>query len=258
MYHFIKCVKSKNFKFVLNLKFSLKFEMDFIQNRSVIHLNSSKALNPCFFRKMESLVPTFFSLDLFKFIFGGGISGLFFLVGLIGNILCIILLTQKAKNASSSITFLLRCLAIFDAIFLLCAVPFQVIPSFVNYFKIINKYYFDYFPYINTFVYFLGQSIRMTRNWIIVCITIERWFAIKYPLQAKIKFTVSTAAKIVRLLLLLCFSYNLPRFLEYFPDIVVEPCRNITYLKSGAKFQLHSNLFYNYFYQVGSYLVFVI
>jgi len=146
------------------------------------------------------------------------------LAGLVGNCLSIIILSRPAM--SSSITVLLLGLTSTDSLLILTSVLMFGLPAIHQHHSVhmelntedsppVFSYYMEsVFPYITPIVYPLGLVFQTCSVYLTVCVSVERFVAVIYPLQAKHVCTQSRARYAVIITAFTSFGYNLPRFFE--------------------------------------------
>jgi len=151
------------------------------------------------------------------------------LAGLVGNFLSIIILSRPAM--SSSITVLLLGLTSCDSLLILTSILMFGLPAINSHHSVViersiklstdvrpppifSYYMQSIFPYITPLVYPLGLVCQTISVYLTVCVSIERFIAVRYPLQAKHLCTQSRARWAVLLTAVISCGYNMPRFFE--------------------------------------------
>ncbi|CAL8143753.1 unnamed protein product [Orchesella dallaii] len=196
------------------------------------------------------------SINLLKFCLEGvGITTVSVL-GVIGNILTIIVLSSSRMKSSSS-CFLL-CLAICDIIMLVGASLLIGIPSLLAYnpgegrafvWNIMRILQYGYFiPGLFAFtVTGLTGSILFT-----MALTLDRYLAVCKPFFARNLCTWSRAVVVSAVIMVVNILYNLPKWWEY--NYVVEEMSNMTIYRPVPS-ALRTNPIYDTYYAHVSYVV---
>ena len=98
------------------------------------------------------------------------------LLGIAGNIVSFVVLRNKTMSRSTT-SMLLRALAIMDTLYLLSCLLFQFFKG-IYYYVITGNSWFDWFPYIEPYVWYFANSAQMGVVWITVLVSMDRYFAI--------------------------------------------------------------------------------
>jgi len=147
-------------------------------------------------------------------------------LGLAGNLLSVAVLSRPAMI--SSINILLLGLAFFDILLILTSILMVGIPSIHSHHMVmlemeetqgssspIFNYYMQFiFPFITPLVYPIGMVCQTCSVYLTVCVSVERFIAVCFPLQAKHLCTQFRARLAVTATAILSLGYNLPRFWE--------------------------------------------
>lgn len=147
------------------------------------------------------------------------------IVGIFGNILNVLVLTQKNMRQQSSSHVYLGALAVTDIFMLASAIPYAF--GYAQKSSGVHShtgFYAHYICYTNG----LQAAFIVTSIWITVALTIERFIAISWPLIAKRICTPSRARKFVPLIYLFGFIVNIPSFLRFTCGYVKDPISNTT------------------------------
>ena len=178
----------------------------------------------------DSLPNTGSSLqDMFHFqyyawaVVGNIISGF----GLLGNILSIIVLSNKRMSSTTSLY--LMALAVFDSLVLVSLILFMALPS-IYYFTGKLESYNRFYPYLHPFAYPTALTAQTCSIYITVGFTVERYIAVCHPLKATKMCTMSRARKSLLLIFACSLTYNIPRMLEYQTVHKTDPLTNETYV----------------------------
>lgn len=165
----------------------------------------------------------------------------------IGNSLTLTVLHQGALKSSTSAFFM--ALAVSDVFLQIAAVPhaIQAYPSLAAQptAKSVHAFWLSYgFPFVYTF---LTSSI-----WITVCLTIERFICVCYPIKAKAICTKRRAKIAVTSVFLLSILANSPHFFVRTPSARTDFQTNTTYYESeltvyGRTAEINAALFWSKF-----------
>ena len=116
--------------------------------------------------------------------------------------------------------------------------------SFESFINFIMQYWI---PIFNTFQLF---AIYLT-----CAVTVDRWVYLRWPMKADKICTIKVTLKIICLLFLFCFIYNLPRWFEIESQKIISTENKTYYFARITK--LGENEFYRKFYQRYCYIIFV-
>ena len=125
------------------------------------------------------------------------------IIGIIGNILSFLVMI-KPHNRHISTCIYMACLSVSDTILIIYqGYSFWILPTF------------KFHPFVSIhclWIMFTGFGLSMTGSLIIVAMTFDKFFAIRFPHKSA-SFNTSTRAKIVVIIIVL-FSvlFNLPQF----------------------------------------------
>ncbi|KAL3309196.1 hypothetical protein Ciccas_012258 [Cichlidogyrus casuarinus] len=152
-----------------------------------------------------------YNVTKLEIIFDVYASGLIIMLGLMGNILSICVLS--INRCLTVNRFILTTLALCDSLFLMSCFLFQflfTLAYWIHWFQFVNFYYL-HFQYFFGF----GMSIRMMRNWIVVLVSLERWIAVSRPLHSSLILTKRKARIAISIILLAVAIFNLPMFFHH-------------------------------------------
>ena len=152
----------------------------------------------------RSLAPTYFKVAEVCVYFTAALI----LFGIVGNILTLLVLRRESKSTT---TFLLKCLAVGDLIYLL--------ESTVDVYSFINVVYFDsyggHYPLLLPYTPVIQRFISTLIAWITVLLTIERYYAVNYPLKAKIICSQKRITLMMIVITIIALAIHIPMFFEY-------------------------------------------
>ncbi|EFP10285.1 hypothetical protein CRE_30276 [Caenorhabditis remanei] len=138
------------------------------------------------------------------------------LVGIFGNTVSIFVYSRKHMK-KSTVGFLLLSLSIIDLIVLLTALPtfsLYKLPFLPGYQKI-GSFHTILSAFCIVYVYPIGCTAKMTSQYIIVLIAVERWFAVCRPLQVQVWCTLRNTIRAMIYIVVIAVMFNAPRFLEF-------------------------------------------
>jgi hypothetical protein len=150
---------------------------------------------------------------LFEFVVPGVLLNTIGLLGLVGNIIAVVVLSRPQMK--SSINVILIGLASADSILIVTSILMFGLPAVNGYNNSLFSYYrFHVFPYITPFVYPVGMIAQTGSVYLTLCVTVERYVAVCLPLKARSICTYTRACAYVTVIAVLSSLYNLPRFWE--------------------------------------------
>ena len=169
-------------------------------------------------------------------IMGIWITGLFCLLGFVGNVLSFIVLIQAFGK--SPMFYVLRAVAVSDAFFLFSVFVIQTVVNMYPYTGVLQWCY-DYRGYIQYLVWPILMMTQMSTVWLTVLVSIERYIAICYPLKSAFMCTLPKVRRCVLAIFFFSILYNIPRYFEH------------TLHETGAymiKSEISENVVYRYLY----------
>uniref|UniRef100_A0A1I8JS69 G_PROTEIN_RECEP_F1_2 domain-containing protein n=1 Tax=Macrostomum lignano TaxID=282301 RepID=A0A1I8JS69_9PLAT len=201
-----------------------------------------------FYRKCITL--HFYGIFLYSFIVDTVIVGTLCVVGLLGNLLTFVVLSNDRSHMGTN--FLLRCLCAADSVFLTECFLYSSLRSVYPITGWLKAYY-HYFPYIIQWLWGAAMTTQMLVNWFVVLVTAERYTVVCRPFQA----STWCSQRRVRLLaagtLAYCVLFNLPRYFEWTVQpssmgLLSVPCFNYTRYSAQDSW-LRQNLAYSIVYR---------
>ena len=138
---------------------------------------------------------TYTPLLLMSDIVGIWITGLCCLLGLAGNILSFIVLLRA--HGHSPMFYVLRAVAISDAIFLLSVFILQTLVNVYSQITVL-EWCFVYRGYIQFGIWPVMMMTQMSTVWLTVLVSMERYVAICYPLHSARICTISKVSREMR------------------------------------------------------------
>ena len=179
-------------------------------------------------------------LEHFRFFINGIMTNIVVLLGLIGNFLTTIILSQKVMRSSTNIYLL--ALAAWDSVVLINTACLIGLPE-------ISQYFMNHlFPYVVAYVYPLALIAQTATIWLTVSFTVERYIAVCHPLKAATMCTISRAKMVIFGVSFGAILYNIPRWFENTLRIVNNRAEIVS-----TEFQENAN--YRKIYYVGLYLL---
>ena len=127
------------------------------------------------------------------------------ILGLIGNILSLIVLSHKAMRSTTSAH--LFALALFDSLVLISMFLFVSLPE-------LSDRYMALFGYIRPFAYPFVLVSQTCSVYTTVALTIDRYIAVCHPLRAVQSCTRNRTRQSLALIALFSLLFNIPRMLE--------------------------------------------
>ena len=162
-------------------------------------------------------------MPLIDYYINGVVTNIIVVLGLIGNILTIVILSQRAMRSSTNIY--LSALAWWDTIvlistLLLIGLPGTGFKGYMNY----------VFAYVVSFIYPLALIAQTATIWLTVSFTVERYIAVCHPLKAASMCTISRAKIVIGGVSIGSTLYNIPRWFDYRPSWVTDPGTNASHV----------------------------
>lgn len=153
-----------------------------------------------------------FRRDYTQFLLEGVGISLMTIIGIIGNVLSIVILTRGSMQ-SKSINRLLLCLAITDTIYISGVLFVIAIPNIYAFYQIdfTQSLIMMTVPY----VYPIGMTAQTSSVYFTITVTIERYVAVCHPIYARIICTRQRATAVSICVAIFAIVYNVPRWFEY-------------------------------------------
>ncbi|CAB3385042.1 Hypothetical predicted protein [Cloeon dipterum] len=195
--------------------------------------------------------------QVYEFLVKGVLLGLVSLLGILGNVLTMVILSRPQMR--SSINCLLVGLARCDAALLVAAILIFSLPSIAAYTGWLPHYSYYVYPSIARFVYPVGLIAQTGSVYLTLTVTLERYVAVCHPLRARSLCTYGRARIYVVLIVLFSVLYNTPRFFEVERVSDVLPPHNTTvYMVSASALRNHPlyiTIYVNWSYLLVMYFV---
>lgn len=169
--------------------------------------------------------PSLYDTLMFQYYAWGIIGSIISCLGIIGNTLSIVVLSNRRMQSSTSCYLI--ALAVFDIIVLISLVLFMSLPTvYLATGKL--EGYFRAYPYMHPYAYPTALTAQTCSIYTTVAFTVERYIAVCMPLKAAKMCTTSRARKTVFILVILSIIYNIPRMLEFKTVFTVDASTNET------------------------------
>ncbi|XP_061718278.1 FMRFamide receptor-like isoform X1 [Cydia pomonella] len=149
---------------------------------------------------------------LFRFVVHGVLLNVVGCGGLLGNALCVAVLSRPQMR--SSINCLLAGLAAADAALLVASVLLFGLSAVFPYTGRLRYYYYHICPRLAPLAYPLALVAQTMSVYLTLVVTAERWVAVCRPLRARALCTPRRARFAVVGVAIFAFAYNAPKFLE--------------------------------------------
>ncbi|RZF41707.1 hypothetical protein LSTR_LSTR012737 [Laodelphax striatellus] len=194
----------------------------------------------------------------FAFITNGVMLNVVAILGIIGNIISMIILSRPQMK--SSINYLLIGLARCDTVLILTSIFLFGLPPIYDYThtELLRTYNAKIYPCLTPYIFPLALTAQTVSVYLTLTVTLERFVAVCHPLRARSLCTYGRARLYVTLIIVFSFLYNLVRFWEanVVEETIMERGVNHTvYLVVASP--LRSNPLYISFYIHWLYLIFI-
>ena len=161
-------------------------------------------------------------LFLINYWINGVVSNFVVFLGLVGNLLTIVILSQPAMHSSTNVY--LTALAAWDSVVLVGTALLIGLPGIPNLTLYMNYIY----PYVVCYIYPLALVAQTATIWLTVSFTVERFIAVSHPLKAASMCTIHRAKVVIGCVSIGALIYNLPRWFEYRTVFRSDPITNQT------------------------------
>lgn len=164
--------------------------------------------------------------SFYRFILNGIMLNLIGVLGIVGNIISMIILSRPQMR--SSINCLLIGLARIDTTLIITSILLFGLPGIYPYTKTMFTYYYHVLPRLVPIVYPLAMMLQTASAYLTLTVSLERFVAVCHPLRARSLCTCGRARIYVIAIMVFSFIYNLPRFWEAVVVPESYPGTNIT------------------------------
>ena len=158
----------------------------------------------------------------YDYYINGFATNVIVLLGLVGNILTIVILSQRAMRSSTNIY--LSALAWWDTIVLLGTALLIGLPTAWPAYK-----RFVY-AFVVSYLYPVALIAQTATIWLTVSFTVERYIAVCHPLKAASMCTIWRAKVVIAGVSLGSTFYNIPRWFDYRPMWITDSATNVTHV----------------------------
>ncbi len=180
------------------------------------------------------------------------VVGLLCVTGVAGNSIAILVL--RTDNINKMVSFLLQAVAVADNAYLLACFCFQTLKAICDCTQWIPGFK-STFPYAERFIWPFASIAQMSAVWLVVLVTMDRYMAICRPFDTLRVWITLYARRAVFIIPIISLLYNMPRFFEQTPVVLLEKCSNQTRVWSRPS-PLRVNKIYYIVYKVAMYFIF--
>ena len=180
------------------------------------------------------------------------IVGVLILFGLVGNTISVIVL--NSDNVNRTVAFLLQSLAVADNFYLVSCLFLQTIRALgdcTTWAPNLREVY----PHWEAYIWAFAAISQTTAVWLVVLVTLDRYFAICHPFDVNRLCTLPRAKIIVACITGIAVIYNIPRFFEH--EIVqrFDYCLR-TYKTVAEHSEMRKSKIYFIVYKTSMYIIF--
>ncbi|RZB39419.1 FMRFamide receptor, partial [Asbolus verrucosus] len=215
------------------------------QNESTATANDS--IDSCLNDEVENL-------QLYRFITNGLLLNIIGILGILGNIISMIILSRPQMR--SSINYLLIGLARIDTVLIITSILLFGLPGIYPYSGLLFTYYYVVYPHIAPVVYPLAMIVQTASVYLTLTVSLERFVAVCHPLRARSLCTYGRARMYVIGIIVFSAIYNLPKLWESTIKEEWYPEGNVTVYCPRAS-ALRENELYRTIYIHWMYLIFL-
>lgn len=151
-------------------------------------------------------------MNLFQFWMNGVLLNIVGILGILGNILSMVILSRPQMR--SSINYILIGLARCDTVLIITSILLFGLPAVYPYTGYLYYYFYFIYPSISPFVYPIAMAAQTASIYLTLTVTLERYVAVCHPLKARALCTYGRARIYVVIIIIFALLYNLPRFWE--------------------------------------------
>ncbi|KAK4881135.1 hypothetical protein RN001_004454 [Aquatica leii] len=152
------------------------------------------------------------SMDCYTFIMSGIVLNGIGLLGILGNIISMIILSRPQMK--SSINYLLIGLARVDTVLIITSILLFGLPGIYPYTGQMFTYFYVVYPHIVPVVFPLSMATQTASAYLTLTVTLERFVAVCHPLRARSLCTYGRARAYVVVIIIFSFVYNFPKVFE--------------------------------------------
>lgn len=158
---------------------------------------------------LDSLGP---DTALYRFIVNGVLLNLVGILGILGNVISMIILSRPQMR--SSINYLLIGLARIDTVLIITSILLFGLPGIYPYTGLMFTYFYNVYPHITQLVYPMAMMVQTASVYLTLTVSLERFVAVCHPLRARSLCTYGRARVYVIGIMIFSILYNLPRLFE--------------------------------------------
>lgn len=151
-------------------------------------------------------------LDCYRFLMNGILLSSIGLLGILGNIISMIILSRPQMK--SSINYLLIGLARVDTVLIITSILLFGLPGIYPYTGCLFTYFYVVYPHIVPYIYPLSLATQTASAYLTLTVTLERFVAVCHPLRARSLCTYGRARVYVIAIMVFSVVYNLPKLWE--------------------------------------------
>ena len=159
-------------------------------------------------------------LYILNYWINGVITNIIVILGLTGNVLTIIILSQRAMRSSTN--YYLSALAVWDSIVLICTELLIGLPEIPS----LETYKTHALAYVISYIYPIALIAQTATIWLTVSFTVERYIAVCHPLKAASMCTIFRAKIVIIGVSVGSALYNCPRWFDYWPVATINEYTN--------------------------------
>lgn len=149
---------------------------------------------------------------LYRFIVNGVLLNLVGVLGILGNVISMIILSRPQMR--SSINYLLIGLARIDTVLIITSILLFGLPGIYPYTGLMFTYFYNVYPRITQLVYPMAMVVQTASVYLTLTVSLERFVAVCHPLRARSLCTYGRARVYVIGIIIFSIVYNLPRLFE--------------------------------------------
>lgn len=151
-------------------------------------------------------------MEFYTFIVNGILLNLIGILGILGNIISMIILSRPQMRCS--INCLLIGLARIDTVLIITSILLFGLPGIYPYTGLLFNYYYKVLPHIVPVLYPLAMMVQTASAYLTLTVSLERFVAVCHPLRARSLCTCGRARIYVLGIIIFSLLYNLPRLWE--------------------------------------------
>lgn len=150
--------------------------------------------------------------ELYRFITNGILLNLIGILGILGNVISMIILSRPQMR--SSINYILIGLARVDTVLIITSILLFGIPGIYPYTSLMFTYFYNVYPHIVPVVYPLATAVQTASVYLTLMVSLDRFVAVCHPLKSRSLCTYGRARIYVVCITVFSVLYNVPRLWE--------------------------------------------